>query len=225
MEIWLLAVVVATIVGFGVAPTAGVIGGAGMLVGGPVFLRGARQRRARAIAAAVPDTLERIGAELRAGGTVATGLDAIARGGGPLAPDITRLETRVRLGASHANALQEWARQRPAAGVEATAGALALTATVGGRAADALDALGSSLRDRLAVAAEARALSAQARYSAWVIGVAPLGYIIASAVIDPRSMHALVGTNAGRLCAAAGLTLEVLGAVWMRAIVRAGDGA
>jgi len=225
IEIWALATVVAALVGFGIAPAAGVIGATTVIAGGPVLLKSARNRRARMIAAAVPDLLDRIGAELRAGGTVATGLAAVAVGEGALAPDIARVETRVRLGASLSNALQAWARERPAPGVEATAGALALTAAVGGRAADALEALGSSLRDRLVVVAEARALSAQARYSAWVIGVAPLGYLAASAVIDPRSVHALVGTGAGRVCALAGLVLEVLGAAWMRAIVRAGDGA
>jgi tight adherence protein B len=225
VEMWALATVVAGIVGFGIAPPAGVIGGATVAFGGPVLLYGARRRRDRVVAAAVPDLLDRIGAELRAGGTVATGLAALATGDDPLAPDIARVEHRVRLGNSLANALREWPRERPAAGVEATAGALALTAAVGGRAADALEALGASLRERLAVAAEARALSAQARYSAWVIGVAPLAYLAASAVIDPRSLHALTGTNAGRLCASVGLGLEALGAAWMRAIVRVGHDA
>ena len=225
IEMWALAAVVCALIGFGIAPAAGVIGAMAVVVGGPAFLTSARKRRARMIASAVPDTLDRIGAELRAGGTVATGLAAVAAGDGPLGPDIARVETRVRLGASLSNALREWARERPAPGVEATAGALALTDAVGGRAADALEALGSSLRDRLAIVAEARALSAQARYSAWVIGVAPLAYLAASAVIDPRSVHALVGTGAGRVCALVGLVLEVLGASWMRAIVRAGDGA
>ncbi len=35
--------------------------------------------------------------------------------------------------------------------------------------------------------------------------------------------HVLVGTGAGRFCVVLGLGLEVLGAMWMRAIVRAGD--
>ena len=55
-------------------------------------------------------------------------------------------------------------------GVDASAGALALCASVGGRSADALDGLATSLRDRLAVGAEARALSSQARMSAMVVG-------------------------------------------------------
>jgi tight adherence protein B len=225
LQIWTLAAGVATVVGCGIAPVAGVIGGMTVFVGGPILLRTARHRRARAVAAALPDLLDRIGAELRAGGTVATGVAAVAHGDDPLAPDLARVETRVGLGASLPNALQEWARERSVPGVSAAAGALALTAAVGGRAADALEALASSLRDRLAVVAEARALSAQARYSAWVIGVAPLAYVVASAVIDRRSLHNLLGTAAGRMCAATGIGLEILGALWMKAIVRAGDTA
>jgi tight adherence protein B len=223
VEVWIFATVIVAIVGFGLAPEAAVVAGLAVIAGGPIGLRLAGQRRARIIAAAVPETLERVGAELRAGGTVATALTTIAAGAGALAPDINRVESRVRLGSSLPDALQAWARERPAAGVEASAGALALSTTVGGRAADALDALAASLRDRLAVAAEARALSAQARYSAWVIGIAPLGYIVGSATIDPRSLHALLGTTPGRACALAGVTLELLGAAWMRVIVRGPD--
>ena len=225
VEMWVFAACIAAIVGFGLAPAVAVLAGAGVIVGGPVALRLAGRRRARLIAAAVPETLERVGAELRAGGTVATALATLANGDGPLAPDLARLESRVRLGASLPDALEAWARERTTAGVEAAAGALALSATVGGRAADALDALASSLRDRLGVAAEARALSAQARYSAWVIGIAPIGYIVASAAIDPRSLHDLIGTGAGRSCALLGIALEVMGAMWMRGIVRVGDAA
>ena len=224
-EVWLFAAGIAAVVGFGIAPAAGLMAGVGVLFGGPAGLRAARSRRARAIAAAVPETLEAVGSELRSGGTVAMALNAIARGESPLASDIARLETRVRLGASLPDSLHEWSRERPVPGVDATAGALALSSTVGGRAADSLDALASSLRDRIGIAAEARALSAQARYSAWVIGVAPVGYLACTAAIDPQSAHALIGTDAGRMCAALGVGLELLGALWMRAIIRSADSA
>ena len=223
VQVWLLATGVAGVVGAGIAPVTGVLLALGVFVGGPVALHVGRHRRERMVAAAVPETLERIGSELRAGGTVASALTSIAHGEGALASDIARVETRVRLGAALPDALRSWARERRAVGVEAAAGALSLSATVGGPAASALDGLASSLRDRLAVLAEARALSAQARYSAWVIGLAPVGYLVSTAVVDPRSVHVLVGTGPGRVCLVIGLGLELLGATWMRAIVRAGD--
>jgi tight adherence protein B len=182
-----------------------------------------RARRSRFVAAAIPDALERVGAELRVGGTVPTAIAALAADGGPLAADFARVESRFGLGASLTSALTTWAGERSTPGVEAAAGALALSTAVGGRAADALDGLASSLRDRLAVAAEVRALSAQARYSAAVIGLAPLGYVVATAMIDPSSLNVLVGTNTGRVCVVLGVALEVLGVIWMRAILHGGE--
>lgn len=223
VEIWLLAAGSVAVVAFGLAPISGALAAVAMLTGGPIALHASRHRRERLIVAAVPDTLDRIGSELRAGGTVTTAVAGIAEGNGVLASDFARVEARVRLGASLSDALRSWARERRAFGVEVAAGALALTTSVGGAAADALDGLASSLRDRMSVVAESRALSAQARYSAWVIGLAPVGYLASTALVDPRSVQLLVGTSAGRVCAVCGLGLELLGAIWMRAILRAGD--
>jgi tight adherence protein B len=223
VEVWLLAVGIAGLVGLGIAPAAGVVAAFGVAVGGPVALRAGRHRRDRLIAVAVPDTLDRIGAELRAGGTVATAISSVARGGCPLAADAARIETRMRLGAGLSDAVRAWARERRATGVEVAAGALSLSAAVGGPAADALEGLASSLRARLGVVAEARALSAQARYSAWVIGLAPIGYLVSTAAVDSRSVHVLLGTGSGRACVVVGLGLELLGAIWMRAIVETAD--
>ena len=81
---------------------------------------------------------------------------------------------------------------------------------MGGRAADAIDGLASSLRHRLDAVAEARSLSAQARLSAVVVGAAPLGYLAFSAMVDPGAVTALVATGVGRVCLVVGLGLEAL---------------
>jgi tight adherence protein B len=132
------------------------------------------------------------------------------------------VQRRTGLGAWLGVALRSWARERPAHGVDAAAGALALSTSGGGRAAEALDGLAGSMRARLAVAAEARALSAQARYSAWVIGLLPVGWLAVTPVTDPGTLSRLVTTDAGRVCAALGTGLELLGALWIRAILRGG---
>lgn len=191
----------------------------------PVVVLAMHERRARQIAAAVPEALERVASELRSGGSVATAIGAVATGEGLLASDMARVDVRVRLGASLAQALGAWTKERAVPGVDATAGALAMCSAVGGRSADALDGLATSLRDRLGVAAEARALSAQARMSALVVGGAPVAYIAWSALVDPHALHVLTGTAFGRACVLIGLVLEGLGAWWMRSIVRSGSRA
>ena len=84
----------------------------------------------------------------------------------------------------------------------------------------AIDGLAQSLRDRLGAAAEAGALSAQARLSALVVGAAPVGYLAFSTALDPTSTATLVTTTPGRVFLVLGLGCEVLGARWMHRIVR-----
>jgi tight adherence protein B len=218
--LWLAAIAVAVILGLGFGGPSVAFGFALVVAAaGPATLYALRNRRARRVAAAVPAMLERVAAELRSGGTVATALDAVAHGEGELRADFARIITRARLGAATTQSLAAWARERRVAGVDAAAGALAMCTTVGGRAADALDGLATSLRDRLGVEAEARALSAQARLSALVVGGAPVAYLAWSGVVDPHAIHALTATAMGRACLLAGLVLEALGALWMRRIV------
>ena len=222
---WVLACSVAGILGAALGGMSVALAAAiGAGIGAPVVVYSLRHRRARQITAAVPDVLDRIGAELRAGGTIASAVAGVAGGDGPLAADFARIELRSRIGATSEDALAAWARERPVPGVGAAAGALALCATVGGRAADALEALSSSLRDRIAVVAEAEALSAQARMSALVIGGVPFAYLGWSALVDPAGLATITGTAVGRFCFGVGVALELVGLWWMRRIVRlAGD--
>jgi tight adherence protein B len=216
---WALVVVLGGALGMVVAPALAVLGGVGAVVGGPAYLVLARGRGRQRVAAAVPDVLERCAMELRSGGTVATAVAAVAANEGPLRRDFARVQERFALGASLDDALAHWARERDVPGVRAAAGALALGASVGGAGASALDGLAASLRARLGVIAETRALSAQARLSAIVVGSAPVGYLAWSAVIDPGPLQSLFATTAGRVCVVVAVLLEAAGCAWMRRIL------
>jgi tight adherence protein B len=190
------------------------------IAGGPVFVAtraGGADRRARA---AVPDVLDGVVAHVRTGGTVTEAVHSLAERAGPLAPDLRRLSARLRLGAPLAEALGLWADERPVSGVRAAAGALTLVTAVGGSAAGPLEGLAASLRADTAAAGEARALSAQARVSAVVVGLAPLAYLAFSTTADPESSRVLVATTPGRVCLALGIGLEAVAGWWMRALVR-----
>jgi tight adherence protein B len=191
------------------------------VVAGPVGLRLARGRAERRFVAALPGGLEQVAAALRGGAAVGEAL--LVLGQSPaLAADVQRVRARAELGLGLPDALAAWPRERPLPEVRAVAGSLAVASTLGGRAADALDGLAASLRERLGALAEARALSSQARLSAVVVGGAPIAYLAFSAVVDPSSVDVLVGTEIGRVCLVLGLGCEVLAALWMRRILRRG---
>ncbi len=186
-----------------------------------VALRLARGRRERRVELALSGALELIAAQLRAGGTVVEGVAALADGDTPLAADLAHVRVRTELGLDLGGALAIWPIERPLPDVRAAAGALAVASSLGGRSADALDSLARSFRERLGAVAEATALSAQARLSALVVGLGPVGYLCFSAIVDPSSTKVLFATSIGRVCLLAGIGCEALGAWWMHRIVTA----
>ncbi|MFN8027599.1 MAG: type II secretion system F family protein [Acidimicrobiia bacterium] len=216
---WALAVLGGSTVAAAFSPSLVVLVLAAALVGPPVAARIASGRRERRFAAALPAALETIAADLRGGSTVPQAVERVAAPASPVAPDLRRVGARAALGLVFVDALAGWPREHDRPPVRAAAGALAVATTMGGPAAGALDGLASSLRDRLDAQAEAHALSSQARLSAVVVGVAPLGYLAFSALVDPGAVDVLVGTTVGRVCLLVGLGLEGLATIWIRRIV------
>lgn len=220
VELWLGAVAVSATLAFtfsaALVPLVAVFG----LAGGPLWLRAAGNRRTRALDATLPGALDAVTGELRAGGTVRTAIAVLAARDDVVGADLRRAQARLDLGASLDVALAAWVQERPTPSVRAVAGALAVAGGMGGGAAPALDGLGRSLRDQHGAAAEARALSAQARLSAVVVGAAPVAFLAFETATDPASTATLVGTPAGQVCLLSGIGLEILAAVWMRHIVR-----
>lgn len=216
---WMLGVASVAWCSVVVAPPLLVPAVATALAAAPLGLRLRAGTARRAARAALPGVLDLVVAQLRAGGTVPDSLRAVAARPGPLRSDFARLSARCELGAGIDAALAQWARDRPIAGVQSAAGALAMVTTIGGSAATALEGLSRSLRNDDAASDEARALSAQARISAVVVGAAPLAYLVFAAATDPASTDVLISSTAGRICLAVGLGLEALAALWMRALL------
>ena len=100
--------------------------------------------------------------------------------------------------------------------------ALAMAAETGGPHAAALDGVATTLRQRLAVQAEAAALGAQARTSALVIALAPVAFLLVAFVADGGNAQFLLRTPLGLAMLVVGLVLDGVGAMWMSRLTRLG---
>ena len=96
---------------------------------------------------------------------------------------------------------------------------LSATAHLGGPIAVTLDQAAAVLRERAAARAERRAHGAQARLSARVLTIVPLGFAMWSAVTSQRTRDVYVSTIAGGICALCGFALNLAGWRWMRRII------
>jgi tight adherence protein B len=99
--------------------------------------------------------------------------------------------------------------------VRLAVGALVLATQTGGPPARVIEDVASAIRTRQQVAREAHALAAQARLSAIVVGVAPVGFMLVTCLTDARNSHLLFGTPLGIACVVTGLALDAVGAWWM----------
>jgi tight adherence protein B len=218
----LLVVVAVAVAVAGAGGVVAVLVGAAATTG--VLRRSAPVRRAARAERDLPVVLDGVARQLRAGSSLA---QAIASARPPAAatelrPAWDRLADLIPVVGVTA-AIDDWAE---AAGppslrrsIRLSAAALALAASTGGSPARAIDGVAATLRARLAVADEVRALSSQARLSAAVIAAAPAVFGALAGLSDPRTREFL-SSGAGAVVVTVGLGLDGLGAWWMARLCR-----
>lgn len=190
-------------------------------LGPAAALRAMRGRGTARYEAGLAPALEALARSLRSGAGIRTALGEAGAGAPPgLQADLARVVSDSERGDGLVAALDAWAARRPLRGVALAATALTLGLEAGGAQARAVDGVAATMRQRARADAEAKALGAQARLSAGVIAVAPVAFAGLAAVLDPRTAEFLFRTGTGALFIAAGLTLDLLGAVWMARLAR-----
>jgi tight adherence protein B len=103
------------------------------------------------------------------------------------------------------------------------AGVFGLHRRTGGALAGALDGLASTLRARRSAARELRSLTAQARLSATVLGLLPIGFFLFLSVIAREDLRTAFGTPIGSGAVVLGFTLQACAYVWIRRLLRVGS--
>jgi len=211
-----------------VPSVAGIAGGLPLAVLGLAALVGCslagghlgRDRTARLVDDELPLVLDQVASSLRSGASLPQAISESAdRARGPVNEDLTRLRSGQGTGQSLADGLSDWRRRRPTAGVRLAIAALRLAAELGGQARP-IDGVAATLRERLAVDRELRAVSAQARASAVVIVAAPFVFTLLLGAGDTAAWRFFVESAAGLACLAGGLLLDGIGAWWMLHLLR-----
>lgn len=217
---WLLAGAVVTgLAALTGGPALPAVAAVAAVAGPPVALSACSGRGDRLLEAALPEALEAVARSLRSGASLRQAVEEAGAAPGSVGHDLRAVAREVAAGVPLATALDGWGRRRPLPGVRLAVSALGLGAETGGAHARALDGVAATLRARAGVAGEVRALSAQARLSAVVIVLAPLGFSALAAATDERTAGFFV-TPLGLACLAAGLALDALAALWMHRLSR-----
>lgn len=201
-------------------PRAVALGGFGAVVW---WARGAQRRRraAQALERELPDVLDAVVGVLRSGGSLLEGLRAAHRQ--PFDPSVRRdlgliLDEMDRGGAVE-SALAGWAARRRDRDLATMTGLTAAATTAGGPLATALASISAAIRQRQAQAREVDALVSQARLSAMVLVVLPVGVLPLLDVLGAVTIRDVLSDPVSRLAVISGVGLDLLGLTWMRRLV------
>ena len=131
-----------------------------------------------------------------------------------------RLVDRTELGDPMDEAIDVWAAEVGGSDPRLVAGVLKLHRRTGGSLSAALEDLAGTLRSRRSAAREVESLTAQARLSATILGLLPIGFFLFLSVVARDDLEAAYQTRAGVAAIGVGFALQGAAYLWIRSLLR-----
>jgi tight adherence protein B len=180
-----------------------------------------RRRFANQLFRQLPDTIELVTSTVQAGLPVNEAFRTVSHEmPQPTAGQFATVCSELSLGRPPEEALEDVYRRTRVTEYGLFAVTLAVQMKSGGRLAETLQTLGDTVRQRVALAARAKALAGEVIFSSRVLSFAP--FIIGGAlyVINPRTVDLLFYDPTGRKLLAYAVVSVIIGALVMRWMVR-----
>ena len=210
------------VLGYRFAGLAGVVAGAGAVAMAPRLIRRRRARqRERRMQEHLAEAVALIATAMRSGRSL---LQAIDMSSGEVDPSLgstfRRLVDRTELGDPMDEAIDGWAAEVGGADSRLVAGVLKLHRRTGGSLSTTLEDLAGTLRSRRSAAREVESLTAQARLSATILGLLPIGFFLFLSVVAREDLEAAYETPAGVAAIGLGFALQGAAYLWIRGLLR-----
>jgi tight adherence protein B len=201
-------------------PIGGLVLAGGAVVGAHVALDVKRDRRRRAFADQLSDTLQLLASSLRAGHGLLQAIDSLAHEAPePTRSELRRLVVETRLGRDLSESLAAMADRLASDDFAWIVQAIDINREVGGDLAGVLDTVGETVRERRQVQRQVRSLTAEGRMSAYVLLALPLLMALFQAVSNP-SLFRLLTFGPGLVMSGAAVTMLVIGSLWFKALCK-----
>jgi tight adherence protein B len=208
---WLLA---GPLVGVALAATAP--------LGAARVLAAARRRRRERLALAAP-TVARALSDALVGGHSVRAAFGEAVGGGvpePAAVELRAVVTELALGGRTDTAIERWRARARHPAYDAVAAAILLQRDAGGDLARLLRGMAAALEEQVRAEADARGLTAQARFTALLVALLPLGAALLAELGRPGYLASLLAKPLSAMLVATSIALQALAWISVRHVAR-----
>ena len=203
-------------------------GGAGALLccvagawSAPRLARARRARHGRRLDAGAPALARAIADALAGGASIRHAPAAAARAlPDPVAQEVGRTAWELEMGAGTDAALERLRTRSSSGGIALVVAAMQVQRRSGGDLPRVLRDVAAALEEERRVLDEARAATAQARFTAWVVIVLPLCGIAMGALAAPGLVARMTGSALGAGLLLAALALQAAGVLAIRRLAR-----
>lgn len=156
------------------------------------------ERRKERMAALLPDALLLVSSSLKSGYSFVQAIDLVAREQlQPLSEEFQHLTQSIKLGEPFDKAMTDFGKRLDIEELTLVVDTVLITRETGGNVTQVIDELLEVMRENERLAEEVKAVSAQGRMSAWVVGMLPLFLFLFLYAISPDYMSALLESAIG----------------------------
>ncbi len=182
----------------------------------------ARERRSRKLSQQLPEALDMMARSLRAGHALSAAFElASTEMPEPISVEFARAFEEQRLGMPLDRVVLEMAARAPRNGdLKIFAVSTVIQRETGGNLAEILEGIGHTIRERYRLFGKVRALTAEARASAWLVSLMPLALFLFLTLTQPDYSKVLFTEPMGRALLAAGIGAWVIGVIWFARLTR-----
>jgi len=187
----------------------------------PRFYVGMRKRkRLNAFNDQLGDTITLLANSLRSGYSIVQSMDTVANQlSDPMASEFHRVTQEIGLGLHYEQALNNMLRRVPSDDLDLMITAINIQGKVGGNLAEILDTIGHTIRERIRIKGEIRALTAQQMISGYVLTFLPVGLGLVLYLINKNYMSLLFSDPCGWIMVGVSAIMIAIGFVIIRKIV------
>jgi tight adherence protein B len=204
------------------AITAGIFAIFGLWVpwGVRAYLKRRLRKRREAFAEQLPDNLQVLSSALRSGHSLVGALSVVVEESAePSKSGFRRVIADEQLGVPLEDALGVVVYRMDNNDLEQVALVAALQRKTGSSAAEVLDRVTETVRERFELRRLVKTLTAQGRLSRWIVSLLPPALMVVISLINPNYLDPLFSTGGGRLLLVIGTFMVILGSLAIKKIV------
>ena len=168
----------------------------------------------------LPDVFELISQALRAGHSLASGIQLIGKQlPDPVGTEFARIFHEQNLGIKLDESLGNFADRTNQLDIRFFVTAVLIQRQTGGDLAEILDKIGAVIRDRIKIMGQVQALTAEGRMSGWVLSILPFFVFLLAWTLNPDYAGILLKEKQGQYMLGTAIFFQVIGMLIIKKIV------